>query len=269
MSNFMKFSVFAAGLLASTSLSGAADLIEPPVVEVVPEVRTIHSGGWYLRGDIGYSKSKVGGVDYYQGTPTLTGEFEDHDVGDSWMLGAGIGYQATDYFRVDLTLDHHFEADFNGSSATNAGCSAVTPGVSGTCSYDDDGDLAVTTLMANAYVDLGNYSGITPYVGAGLGGALVHWGDVTNTEIDDDDPSNTSSTNHDGNGEWRFAYALHAGLSYDLTANMKLDAGYTYKHIEGGNMFSFEGGNANSGPQGFDDDIEIHTVRAGIRWSLH
>ena len=34
-------------------------------------------------------------------------------------------------------------------------------------------------------------------------------------------------------------------------------------------MFNFESGNANSGQQGFDGDIKIHTVRAGLRWSFH
>lgn len=268
MSSFMKFSVFAAGLLASTSLSGAADLIEPPIVEVVPEVRTIHTGGWYLRGDIGYSHTKVHGVDYYQGVPTLTGEFEKHDVGGSWMLGGGIGYQATDYFRVDVTVDHHFAADFDGSSARGVtNCGTAT----GVCDYKDTADLGVTTLMANAYLDLGNYSGFTPYVGGGLGGAMVHWSDLDNNEVcvAGDCTGSPGDSTHDGNGEWRFAYALHAGVSYDVTANMKVDAGYTYKHIEGGHMFNFESGNANSGQQGFDGDITIHTVRAGLRWNFH
>lgn len=267
MSNFKKISVFTTGLLASTIVANAADLIEPPVVEVVPEVRTVAVGGWYLRGDVGYAHSKNGGVDYYQGSPTLTGHFEEHDLGGAWMLGGGIGYQATDYLRVDLTLDHQFKADFDGSSAQNVTCTAVT--AAGTCSFNDDGELAVTTLLANAYLDLGNYSGFTPYVGAGIGGAMVHWGDLTNTEYEDANPSNSATSIHDGNGEWRFAYALHAGVSYDVSSNLKFDAGYSYKHIDGGSMFSFESGNANSGPQGFDDDLKIHTFKAGLRWSLN
>lgn len=269
MSSLKKITFATAALLAGTAFSNAADLYQEPVVEVVPEVRTVAVGGWYLRGDIGYSHNSVDGVKYYQGVPTLTGEFEKHDLGGNWSLGAGIGYQATDYFRMDVTVDHAFHADFDGSSARNAGCSLVTPGPSGTCSYKDNGDLAITTVMANAYLDLGNYSGFTPYVGAGIGGASLHWGDVTNTEIDDDDSSNRASSKHDGYGDWRFAYALHAGVAYDLTQNMKLDAGYTYKHIEGGRMFQFESGNANSGQQGFHGDIKVHTVRAGIRWNFH
>lgn len=267
MSSFKKLSTTIAALLAGTALSNAADLYEPPVVEVVPEVRTVKTGGWYLRGDLGYSHNSVDGVDYYQALPTLTGSFEKHDLGANWSIGGGIGYQATDYFRMDVTVDHAFAADFDGSSGSATTCSGVV--AAGTCSYDDTGDLAITTVMANAYLDLGNYSGFTPYVGAGLGGAMLHWSGIRNNEYEDADPTNNATTNHRGYGDWRFAYALHAGMSYDLSHNMKLDAGYSYKHIEGGRMFAFESGNANSGQQGFHGDIKVHTVRAGIRWNFH
>ena len=90
----------------------------------------------------------------------------------------------------------------------------------GVCNYEDTGDLAVTTLMANAYLDLGNYSGFTPYVGAGIGGAVVHWSDLKNNEIcvAGDCTGSAGDSTHGGYGEWRFAYALHAGVSYDLTS---------------------------------------------------
>jgi len=264
----MKFSIFSAGLLASTALVQAADLVEPPIVELVPEIQTYDVGGWYLRGDIGYSHMALKGVEYYQGSATLTGDFEKYDLGESWMLGGGIGYQVTDYMRVDLTANHHFAADFDGSSARGVtNCGTAT----GVCNYSDTGDLAVTTLLANAYLDLGNYSGFTPYAGAGIGGAVVHWSSIENDEtcVSGDCTGSPGDSSHDGNGEWRFAYALHAGVSYDIRPNLKLDTGYTFTHVEGGEMFSFEPGNANSGAQGFDGGIKIHTVRAGLRWSFN
>lgn len=268
MSSFTKLSLITAALMTSTVGAQAADLYEPPVVEVVPEVRTVAVGGWYLRGDIGYNKNHVGGVSYYQGTPTLTGEFEKHDLGASWSLGAGIGYQVTDYFRVDWTVDHAFAADFDGSSARGVtNCGTAT----GVCNYEDTADLSITTLLANAYVDLGNYAGFTPYVGAGIGGASLHWSDMKNNEtcVAGDCTGSPGDSKHDGYGEWRFAYALHAGASYDISSNLKVDAGYTFKHIEGGRMFKFESGNVNSGQQGFHDDIKVHTFRTGLRWSIH
>ncbi len=268
MSSFKKLSIITAALLTSTAVAHSADLYEPPIVEVVPEVRTVPAGGWYLRGDIGYNKHHVDGVSYYQGIPTLTGEFEKHDIGASWSLGGGIGYQINDYFRVDWTVDHAFDADFDGSSATGVtNCGTAT----GVCNYEDTGDLSITTLLANAYIDLGKYAGFTPYVGAGIGGAMLHWSDIKNNEIcvSGDCTGSAGDSKHDGYGEWRFAYALHAGASYDLTSNLKLDAGYTFKHIEGGRMFEFESGNANSGQQGFHGDIKVHTFRTGVRWSFH
>lgn len=265
MSSFKIFTITTAALLAGTALSHAADLYEPPVVEVVPEVRTVAVGGWYLRGDIGYNHNSVSNVRYYQGRPTLTGEFEKHDLGGSWSLGGGIGYQATDYFRMDITVDHAFAADFDGSSASRVAC-----GATGICNYEDTGDLAITTVMANAYLDLGNYAGFTPYVGAGVGGAMLHWSDIKNNEIcvRGNCAGSAGDSVHDGYGEWRFAYALHAGLSYDISHNLKLDTGYTFKHIEGGRMFEFEKGNFNRGQQGFHGDMKVHGVHAGIRWNF-
>lgn len=267
MRNLKTLSVTAAMLAASTALTQAADIIEPPMVEVIPEVTTVRTGGWYLRGDIGYAHVSIDEVLYYQGSATLTGEFEKHDVGDSWMIGGGIGYQVTDYFRVDFTANHYITNGFEGSSATGVTCTSGAPAV---CDYSDDADLGVTTLLANAYLDLGNYSGFTPYVGAGIGGALVHWGDLDNEEncVSGCGGFVANNSTHDGNGDWRFAYALHAGIAYDLSHHLKFDAGYSYTHINGGTMFDFEDGNANTGQQGFDGHMEIHAVKAGLRWTL-
>ncbi len=37
--------------------------------------------------------------------------------------------------------------------------------------------VSTLKLMANAYVDLGHFNGLTPYVGAGIGGAYVTYKD--------------------------------------------------------------------------------------------
>ena len=37
--------------------------------------------------------------------------------------------------------------------------------------------------MANGYVDLGTYVGLTPYVGAGLGYTYVDWGSLGDTVL--------------------------------------------------------------------------------------
>ena len=171
MRGIKRISLLAVALMSSTAMVQAADIIPPMDSPPPPEVVVDVSTGWYIRGDIGYAHLGVDDVDYFQGA-FLTGSFEQHDLDNSWTLQGGIGYQVTDYARVDLTLKHVFSSDFSGSSApAGSTCNGAVPGGT-TCEFIDNGELeAATILMANGYWDLGTYHGFTPYVGGGLGGA--------------------------------------------------------------------------------------------------
>lgn len=275
MSNLKKVTVSVAALMATTlaattmatTSAGAADL-PPPIVSIPPEVIPQSYGGWYLRGDIGYAKLHVQEVRYFQG-PSMTGEFEQHELDQSWMFGGGVGYQVTDWFRVDLTGNYYADADFTGSSAQGVACSDGTPGA--VCSYSDNASVQITTLLANAYVDLGTWQGLTPYVGAGIGGALVHWGDLRNVEygVSGPAPGTLAIDTHGKRNGWRFAYGLHAGASYDLSAKLKLDAGYSFTHIAGGEMFGFGSTSGLDGTQGYHGDMKIHAFKLGLRYAIH
>ena len=83
--------------------------------------------------------------------------------------------------------------------------------------------------MFNGYVDLGTWSGITPYVGAGVGFAYNKLFGFTDTgyAYSDGVQSPTGGYSDDG-GKWNFAWGLMAGLSFDVTQNLKLDLGYRY-----------------------------------------
>lgn len=273
MRSFKYLSLVAAALMASTAIVNAADLIPPPQEDYPPEVISHGSaGGWYLRGDIGYASMDVQGVTYFQG-PLNVGKFEQHDLDSTWYLQGGVGYQVTDYFRVDATLAYFGSADFDGSSApAGSGCAGAFP--ASTCSYNDDMELeSITMLMANAYVDLGTFSGITPYVGAGIGGAHVTWGTLLNDQTctPADPVCDGTDFTHPGGNQWRFAWALHAGASYDINCRMKIDGGYTFTHIEGGDMFGSGtpvGGGAIVGGNGYDDGIKVHAGHIGLRYHL-
>ncbi|WP_440630070.1 outer membrane protein [Brucella sp. 22210] len=247
---------FFGGLAASVAMMAtgalAADLIEPPVVpEVVVAPPAV--GGWYLRGDLGYSKPKFKDADYATidncecgpstfGSNTLSG-----DLKGSFLIGGGVGYQLTDYFRTDLTVDYMTRSKFEGhtyGSACNGDAS---------CASDERSHFSALSILANAYVDLGNFAGFTPYVGAGIGGTRVRWNDIEDARY---------GGSVDGAANWRFTYALMAGASVDLTQNLKLDAGYRYRHINGGKMF--EGGQYLG--DGYDKGMDIHDVRVGLRY---
>lgn len=272
MRSLNKISLVAAALMSSTMMVQAADLVPPPEYNP-PEVAIDHAGGWYIRGDIGYAKMNVDDVTYFQGA-FQTGSFEQSDLDSTWTLQGGIGYQVTDYLRVDATLKYIASSDFDGSSAP---AGSVCNGFVDTCTFNDDAELeSATLLMANAYWDLGTYHGITPYLGAGIGGAHVKWGDLLNDQTclgggacDGED------FRHAGEAQWRFAWAVHAGASYDVRCDLTLDAGYTYTRIEGGEMFGTGVGVPGSlapgvaaGGNVYDGGIDVHEGRMGIRYAL-
>ncbi|UCI27246.1 outer membrane protein [Mesorhizobium sp. B2-8-5] len=238
----------------------AADLPEPQIEEAPPPVveqQPIDVGGWYIRGDIDYHWSHFGGSDYTTynaAAPQIPGSFATGKLKGSFSAGAGVGYQVNQYFRTDVTFDWMGKSDFQGS--TNGFC--ATPTVHA-CTSSDTSSYSAMLLLANAYVDIGTWHGVTPYVGAGIGGAWVKWDTLHNTDDD-------GSFEHSGGKGWRFAYALMAGASYCLTDQVKLDVGYRYSHINGGKMFEYAS-DSNVGP-GYDHGISVHEVRGGLRYQF-
>lgn len=249
--------VFTAALLAGAAGPAfAADPYYPPVEPAPPPVvyqdEGADYGGWYLRGDLDYHWTDMRGADYILYTPAgASNDFDTAEIEDSWSLGGGVGYQINRHLRTDLTADWLFKARFDGSTSDGVDTSS------------DVSHFSALLLLANAYVDIGTWHGITPYVGAGIGGAWVKWDDLTNS-ID-----GGGEFTHRGAKSWRFAYALSAGASYCLTDNLKLDAGYRFSHIDGSKMFEFESdGVAGGAGPGYDDGFYNHEVRAGLRYQF-
>ncbi len=255
----------------------AADLIEPPVIDAPePVMQLEQAGGWYIRGDVDYSLMKNRGGEFSVGG--VVNPFITAASANTFSIGAGVGYQITNYLRTDLTLDYEFKSKFRGSTIGDC----TTTGDPGSCSSVDTSSHSMLLAMANVYADLGNYHGFTPYVGAGLGVANVHWGSLTNaatctpsavTELCDIiQPGFVGTTAggsytevHSGVSSWRAAWSLMAGASYDLTSNLKLDAGYKYTRVGSGAMFKYVNG---TGTQGYDKGFNLHTVRAGLRYQF-
>ncbi|MGP2490395.1 outer membrane protein [Mesorhizobium sp. PUT5] len=243
-----------AGMVAGLAFPAlAADMYEPPVemAPAAPVYQEAEFGGWYIRGDVDYHKSNWRGADYITyGPPPGSNSFSSGKLRGAFSLGAGVGYQVTRHFRTDVTGDYWFKSKFEGH--TTGTCGSGEP-----CTSNDASNFSAFLLLANAYADLGTWHGITPYVGAGIGGAHVKWDKLVNDDGD-------GSFEHDGAKGWRFAYALMAGASYCLTDRAKLDLGYRFSHIKGGRMFEY----TNGGGPGFDKGFNNHEVRAGLRYQF-
>ena len=248
-----------AALLAYGALPAAgADIYEPPVVEYDPPAVVEYGdesyGGWYIRGDIAYRHSKFRGAEYtLYNPPFVSNDFDFGKLKGSYSIGGGVGYKITSHLRTDVTIDWMGKSKFRGQ--TSGFCNTPVPGTP--CTSVDRSSYSALLLLANAYVDLGTWYKITPYVGAGIGGAWVKWNTLHNRTPDGD-------TYHRGGKNWRFAYALMAGASYCITGNWHADVGYRFSHIQGGRMFHY----ANNGGPGWDKGIFTHEARGGLRYQF-
>ncbi len=71
--------------------------------------------------------------------------------------------------------------------------------------------------LANAYVDLGTWWCMTPFLGAGIGIARVTIANFTDQGITDFGGRHYRAGNFGDNvAKWNFAWALHAGLAYHV-----------------------------------------------------
>lgn len=258
----------AAFITGAAPLAQSADIFEPPVIDLPePVMPTPHSvvakGGWYIRGDVGYSQNKMSDVDYLiaklECTPCGTEPYLDSNIlrgelSDNYSVGGGIGYDTGDRLRVDLTADYFSKAKFSG--ATVVTCSNA-------CSTKATADYSAISVMANAYVDFEKHNGITPYVGGGIGGTQVEWGPLYTD----------SHETHTGSKDLRFTYAVMVGASYDVSDCMAIDAGYRYRKVSGGHMFGIgDGVNNPSGLAyeggGKDKGITSNDFKVGARYKL-
>lgn len=260
-------SCLAAAMLTTSGAAIAADYDPPIFVEEAPSLVPVEIGsGWYLRGDVGYSlKSKAGSFGYrtFNAGPPITygsGTFDTASVSNGFSFGAGFGYHFNDWLRADATIER-FKLDFDGtrSNYPQAGWRTV-----------DAASAVAYSLMINGYVDLGTFSGITPYAGAGIGYTHVKWNGL-NSAVYDAADAFTGNVAHGGIGSWRFTYALMAGVAYDITDNMKIDLGYKFRRVANGNMHGWNAANAAAGAtgiQGRDGTLNQHEVRIGLRYDL-
>jgi opacity protein-like surface antigen len=260
----MKYALIglAVSLLLGASAQ-AADLYRqeaPPQPYYAPEP-VAAAGGWYLRGDGIYGFNTLRGANYFQGSNALLADFKTGSVDGSFGLGGGVGYQISSMLRTDLTADYMFSSNFKGSTVgggSGGGACATA------CTSTDLSSYTALSIMANAYVDLGTYYSVTPYVGGGIGGTNINWNSLRNTSCNDGSGACDATVEHDGKSSWRFTYALMAGAAVDVTCNLKADVGYRFRQVSGGDMFGYK---LNGGP-GYDKGFNIHEARVGLRYTL-
>ncbi|AZO39702.1 MULTISPECIES: outer membrane beta-barrel protein [unclassified Mesorhizobium] len=269
----------------------AADYDPPIYVDQAPDYVPVEVGsGWYLRGDIGYAFSHP--FDNHQDASGFSSSSTLFDG------SVGMGYHFNDYLRAELNFgilpSNKFGDELvttcDGSITTTVTSIATSTIVSQTnaaaappppCRGTNFANNKAYSLMANGYVDLGTYVGITPYLGGGVGLAYsklsraigardcvpttttsTAGGLQTVQQFNCDDPAGyegavTSKSSYD------FAYSLAAGLSYQVTKNVSVDLGYEYFAVPGMKYVAYDGG-----AFGIHKGVNYQSVKLGLRYDL-
>jgi opacity protein-like surface antigen len=257
MSTLKSVAIAAAVTVALPLTALAADLPPPP-----PPI--VEFGGWYLRGDIGMTNQQFRGLDHvtFATTPGFT--WLDKGGFDSgWLYGVGIGYQYNSWLRFDVTGEYRGRVGF---TALDRFATGGTPAFN---TNDYRGTKSEWVFLANAYADLGTWYGITPFVGAGIGFA--------NIRIDNFRDTNVIA----GGGGWapagsktNFAWALHAGLAYQVTPSFTVELAYRFLWLGDGqtgtlvNLDPTVACATTCQPMHFRD-IYSHDLKVGMRWALN
>jgi opacity protein-like surface antigen len=239
-----------AGTMLAIPAAQAADIPEPP-----PPVIVVH--GWYLRGDIGYSNQEVDSLDnaLYATYDSVDTVYKDFDGAP--FLGFGVGYRWNNWFRTDITGEYRSKSDFDGLDIAVIGPDIIPDNYTAKKSE--------WLALANGYFDLGTWHGITPFVGAGVGAANVWISDFTDVGVTVD-----SVAFGEDNGEWNFAWALYAGLGFEVTEAFTVELAYRYLDLgdgESGDLIAFDGTNLINNPMEFNG-ITSHDLKLGVRYTF-
>jgi opacity protein-like surface antigen len=249
----------AASLLSSVAF--AADMaIMPPPMYAPPPVEDF--GGWYLRGDIGFSNQRVKRLDNVRDA-TTTSSVQNLGFNTAGIFGLGVGYKVNNWFRADVTGEYRGNSQFFGTDAI------TFPGGFGTNTYH--ATKSEWVVLANAYVDLGTWWCITPFIGAGIGGARVSIANFTDQGITNNGGGALPGLAFGDNvSKWNLAWALHAGVAYKVTPNFTVELAYRYLDMGNGltgDLRTFDGTNNIVNPTTFKN-ITSHDLKLGVRWDL-
>jgi opacity protein-like surface antigen len=247
----------AASLLSSAAFAADMAIAPPPQYYAPPPVEEF--GGWYLRGDIGFSNQKVNHLDtpgYHDPgitvPPTIGLGFDT-----AGTFGLGAGYRFNNWFRADVTGEYRGNASLHGLDIVS-----FNGGVIGTDEYS--GSKSEWLVLANAYADLGTWWCMTPFVGAGVGMSRN-----TISNFQDINTPNLGVAYTPSASKWDFAWALHAGVAYRVSPGLTIELAYRYLDMGDavtGALTNFEG--FTRGRTITFKDITSNDLKIGVRWEL-
>ncbi len=179
--------------------------------------------GLYVLGEVGASFSNNENFGVPVNSPDWSRPQDDLSsrIGNSPLLGAGIGYRFNPLFSADLTYTQRYDFNYD---RTFIAADRIRK-----FDLDDKAVLANVYLHANGIKnhDFGRFD---PYIGAGAGIAWNHASDFSSTVISNGDIASKTGTAFYTN-ESGFAWQLTAGTGFALSTHCMIDVGYRYLNM--------------------------------------
>ncbi len=254
----------AASVMSTAAVAADMPIAPPPAYAPLP---VEDFGGWYLRGDIGFSNQQVKRRDNasYDGLLSLE---QRNGFDTAGIFGVGAGYQFNNWFRADVTGEYRGNANFHGLDLISYSDTGVLQRGSDTYS----GSKSEWLVLANVYADLGTWWCVTPFIGAGVGAARNTISNFTDIGINGTTAFGTvpGLAYGDTASKWNLAWALHAGLAYRVSPSLTFELAYRYVDLGDGltgDLIDKDGNNFRNNPMHFKD-ITSQDLKFGVRWNL-
>jgi opacity protein-like surface antigen len=204
---------------------------------------------------------------------TLLSQRQTLDFATAGIFSVGVGYQVNNWFRADVTGQYRGKSSFSGQDLNTFNFGGFVH--NGVDNYR--ADKSELLFLANAYVDLGTWWCVTPFIGAGVGASRVTISNFTDQGLSDAVPgfpstfgASPSAAYADKASKWNLAWALHTGLAYKVSPNFTVELGYSYVDLGDGitgDIKTYQGGNSVVNPMTFKN-ITSHDLKLGVRWNL-
>ena len=245
----------------------AADLPMAPAFEPVPVDVVDVGSGWYLRGDVGVGVTSKPAIrsTFDAGYSVPDARFDTGRLSDSAFVGAGVGYQFNHWLRGDVTGEYRTSQSINATESYRL-VPPPSPGV--TRGYDAyTGNVQSSVFLVNGYIDIGTWWGLTPFVGAGVGGAYNRIYGLTDYG---QGGINEGVGFAKDKSKFDLAYAAHAGLAYSVSPNLKLELAYRYLNMGDATAAPIQ----CVGPSGCPHEVqkyklESQDIKLGMRWMFN
>ncbi|MDO9583356.1 MAG: porin family protein [Desulfomicrobium sp.] len=180
----------------------------------------------------------------------------DKDSSFGGALAIGYNFQPNYDVPIRTEIEYAMRSESEGKYSDAYYDGPVLVKLSGSMKFD------VQSVFLNLYYDIDTGTKFTPYIGGGLGVAIIDT--KGNLKVTEDGV--TEFDNSASNSETNFAFNLAAGVGYDVSDNFTLDLGYRYADFgegETGNVIDV----SNVSLKG-EARIVAHEVLFGLRYEF-